>query len=142
VILAIFGVIGVLLGLFSVWLWFVAIGLTRNGIHTQGTITNVEVRKVATTHSRDRNYWCFPTIRFTTSDGRDIHAVSQTGFQQSRSPEIKEGATIAIVYRKDNPYIWSVDDWLSIYLAPTIVAVSSFVTLSVTLLMYVGKHPH
>ena len=141
-ILGLFAIAGAILGFFACGLWLAAFDLRRNGIHIEGTIKDVETGYVNVgSEDRDTTLWCFPIVSFTTTDGREIVAKSQTGFPEKRSPQIKPGGKLRIVYRKDSPMVWSVDDWLSVYVVPLVLGISSLVCFLVAFLMLKGGHP-
>jgi hypothetical protein len=138
-VLGLFLVVGTILAAMACRFWFVAFNLRVNGIRTKGTITRVDVRTMHMGMSHtDPTSWCFPTVSFTTKDGHNIEAESSSGFDSERSPKIKQGEQLAIIYRRDNPSVWSLDDWLSLYLAPTAMAISSAVVFLVAWLIHVG----
>jgi hypothetical protein len=134
-----FAVIGALLGVYACRLWINVLSLLANGIHTEGEVVGVAVRNInVQTIDRSATDWCFPIVSYTTLDGRHIQSESKVGSQYGHCSHLAIGTRVKIVYRTDKPATWSLDDWLSICLAPLMLGTTSVITLLVAWLIYVA----
>ncbi|GGG40681.1 DUF3592 domain-containing protein [Hymenobacter glacieicola] len=74
--------------------------MQRNGVRVQGVVVRNKIKWGQNTTVR-------PIVRFTTHEGQTIEAELLHGVSFA-IPRYPEGATVTVVYNRDNPYEYDV----------------------------------
>jgi hypothetical protein len=82
--------------------------LVQNGVHTEGKVVRID-------NWGSRGGY-IPVVSFQTPNG----AVEQLASVGSFSPAEQEGDTVEVLYAKDNPQDWTINNWRSLYFLPTL----------------------
>ncbi|MCH4254718.1 MAG: DUF3592 domain-containing protein [Proteus vulgaris] len=110
-----FAIIGVVIFVVALFVIKSELHLVRNGIETTGVVIELSINK----SSNDRSIY-HPIIQFTTKDNREIIFRSLEGSNPSR---FHLGENISIIYLPDDPQKATINNFLGLYGAGTILGV-------------------
>lgn len=118
----IFALIGAIIFLVALFVIKSELNVVRNGIETTGVVIDQSVSK-----SSDGDYFYHPIIQFNTEDNREITFRSPEGGSQSR---FYLGEKINVIYLPNDPQRATINNFLGLYGAGTILSVFGLVFAS------------
>ncbi|MBI6530845.1 DUF3592 domain-containing protein [Proteus vulgaris] len=115
----IFAIIGVVIFIVALFVIKSELHLVRNGIETTGVIIDLSMSN----SSNERSVY-HPIIQFTTNDNREITFRSLEG---SNPPRFHLGENISVIYLQNDPQRATINNFLGLYGAGTILGVFGLV---------------
>ncbi|MEQ5092806.1 DUF3592 domain-containing protein [Proteus terrae] len=111
----IFALIGAIIFIVALFVIKSELNVVRNGIETTGIVIDQSVSK-----SSDGDYFYHPIIQFNTEDNREITFRSPEGSSQSR---FYLGEKINVIYLPNDPQRATINNFLGLYGAGTILSI-------------------
>ncbi|MEQ4986311.1 DUF3592 domain-containing protein [Proteus vulgaris] len=122
----IFAIIGVIIFIITLFVIKSELHLVRNGIETTGIVIDQNMSK----SSSERSIY-HPIIQFTTNDNREITFRSLEG---SNPPRFHLGEKISVIYLQNDPQRATINNFLGLYGAGTILGIFSLAFASTGLI--------
>lgn len=122
----IFALIGEIIFIVALFVIKSELNVVRNGIETTGVVIDQSVSK-----SSDGSYFYHPIIQFNTEDNREIMFRSPEGGHQSR---FYLGEKINVIYLPSDPQRATINNFLGLYGAGTILSIFGLVFASTGLI--------
>ncbi len=118
----IFAIIGVIIFIVALFVFKSELNLVRNGTETTGVVIELSISK-----SSDNGSIYHPIIKFNTENNREIIFRSPEGSSHSR---YHIGENISIIYLPNDPQKATINNFLGLYGAGTILSVFGFLFAS------------
>jgi Protein of unknown function (DUF3592) len=121
-------VVGAVLTLGGIYELSRVLGIRRHGLHTEGTVVDVEERVEGTpTRARLASY---PVVEFTSAEGRTIRFTSRLSLPIA----IEVGKAVPVRYRSDDPEQAVIDTFMRTWAVPVTLLLGGPTMLTIGIL--------